>query len=384
MARWAAGTAALGALFGFGAGAAEAAEGTRTATVAATTTATVASTTTATAAEPRSWLDDWVAIPIVFYTPETRLGLGGMIIYSFDGPENQGARRSNLQFRGFYTMEKQISFYLEPNVWMFGDFVGITGWMEWRKYPFKFYGVGNDPDLDVLDDYTEQVFEAIPQVTFRLHGPLRAGVNAHILTGEFKSYPADGLLVGTGAVGLGDLTAVGFGPTLGWDTRDSNFWPKAGSLVSLDLTIFNTAFGSDYSFTRFSADLRTYFNPWRDHALALQGLLRLSDGTVPFFFYPDLGGVRTLRGWYKGSLRDQHSYALQAEYRAPIWWRFGLVAFAGVGQVVPNLKDIDPTKLRGSVGGGLRFRLNDEGVNVRVDFAYGGQFEFYFQVGEAF
>ena len=98
--------------------------------------------------------------------------------------------------------------------------------------------MGNDPDLDVLDDYTEQVFEAIPQVTFRLHGPLRAGVNAHILTGEFKSYPADGLLVGTGAVGLGDLTAVGFGPTLGWDTRDSNFWPKAGSLVSLDLTVF--------------------------------------------------------------------------------------------------------------------------------------------------
>jgi outer membrane protein assembly factor BamA len=267
---------------------------------------------------------------------------------------------------------------------MFGDLVGITGWAEWRKYPYKFYGVGNSPDFEVADDYTERVFEATPQVTLRIYRALRAGLNAHVLAGTFEDYPADGLLVGSGARGLGSLTQIGLGPTLSWDTRDSNFWPKGGSLVNLDLTIFNRAFGADYDFTRFTADMRTYFNPWRDHALAVQGYLRLSDGAVPFFFYPSLGGTRIHRGWYNGSLRDQHALAVQAEYRAPIWWRFGLVAFAGLGQVVPDLGKLDLGALRGSVGGGVRFRLNDDGVNIRLDFAYGGQFEFYFQVGEAF
>lgn len=351
------------------------------------TSSTATTATAAVEAQESSWLDDWVLLPIVFYTPETSLGFGGMVVYTFDAPGNSAGgtgRRSNLLFRAFYTLEKQTALYLEPNVWMAEDLVGITGWFEWRNYPFHFYGIGNDPDLDVFDLYTESVFEATPQVTLRVHEGLRAGLNLHLLGGTLKDYPSDGLLVAQGARGLDDLFLFGFGPTLSWDDRDSNFWPTAGSLVNLDLTIFNEALGSDFSFTRFTADLRTYKKLWKDHVLALQGYLRLSDGEVPFIMLPNLGGVRRHRGWYFGSLRDQHVYLAQLEYRAPIWWRFGLTAFVSAGQAVPQLDDISLQDIRAAVGGGLRFRLNDEGVNIRVDFAYGGRFEFYFQVGEAF
>lgn len=350
-----------------------------------TETATAAPSAAAEEVEAKSWLDDWVLLPIVFYTPETRLGFGGMVVYTFDGPGGGGEyRRSNLLFRAFYTLEKQTSLYLEPNVWMLEDRLAVTGWLEWRNYPFHYYGVGNEPDLDDFDVYTEVVFETTPRVTWRLSGDLRGGLNLHLIGGNVKDYPRDGLLVRDDARGLGPSLTWGFGPSLSWDSRDSNFWPSSGSLLNVDLTIFEEALGSDFSFLRFTADLRGYTTLWAGHVLAMQGLLQLTDGDPPFTLLPRLGGTRAHRGWYNGSLRDQHVYLAQLEYRAPLWWRFGATAFVSAGQALPELDAVNLGALTYAVGGGVRFRLNDEGVNVRIDFAYGGQFEFYFQVGEAF
>lgn len=344
---------------------------------------TQTATTTDTVEAP-GLLDDWVLLPVIFYTPETRLGFGGMAVYTFDGPDNVGKRRSNMLFRAFYTLEKQTSFFIEPNLWMFDDFFALTGWYEWRNYPFKFFGIGNEPNFETPDVYTEKVFEAVPQATFRLMGSLRGGFNMHVLGGTLKDYPVDGLLVQNNAQGLDDTLLIGVGPTLNWDTRDSNFWPKAGTLINLDLTVFNKGLGSDFSFTRVTGDVRAYKELWLGHVLSAQGYFRLSDGNVPFIMLPRLGGTRRHRGWFEGSLRDQHVYLGQVEYRAPIYGRWGLVAFASLGQAMSRLGDISLSKAKGAVGTGVRFRLNDEGVNIRLDFAWGENFNFYFQVGEAF
>lgn len=356
--------------------------------VPATAVADVETTATSSAApavEDTPWYDGWVAVPILFYTPETRLGFGAMAVYTFAAPGNGPEdRTSSLRFQVFYTLERQTSFYIEPNVWMFGDDLGITGFFEGRLYPFKFYGVGNDPDLDVFDTYEERVFEAIPQVTYRVFGDLRLGLNLHVLAGTAQDYPQDGLLVSQDVVGLDGQISVGLGPSITYDNRDSNFWPRNGVLASLDLTFYDPNIGSDFDFRRFTASVSGYLNPWLSHVVALQAYAQLSQGEVPFNLLPNLGGTRRHRGWFFGSLRDQHALLVQAEYRAPLWWRLGAVVFGSLGQVVPDLGDIDPSAIRGSVGGGLRFRLNDEGVNIRVDVAYGGRTELYFQIGEAF
>jgi hypothetical protein len=47
-----------------------------------------------------------------------------------------------------------------------------------------------------------------------------------------------------------------------------------------------------------------------------------------------------MRGYYEGRFRERQLYAVQAEYRAHLFWRVGAVGFASLGGVA---RDIDGT-----------------------------------------
>ena len=93
-----------------------------------------------------------------------------------------------------------------------------------------------------------------------------------------------------------------------------------------------------------------------------------------------------MRGYYDGRYRDRHLLAFQAEYRLPVWGKFGLVGFAGLGRVAPTLGGLDFSGLKYSAGFGLRFKIAPrEGANLRIDWAFGqGTSGVYFTAGEAF
>ena len=78
--------------------------------------------------------------------------------------------------------------------------------------------------------------------------------------------------------------------------------------------------------------------------------------------------------------------AAQAEYRLELPKRFGLVAFAGVGEVARALDDFNMQNLLPSVGAGLRYTLAKQNhINLRLDFAVGRDSQaFYVSIGEAF
>jgi len=50
----------------------------------------------------------------------------------------------------------------------------------------------------------------------------------------------------------------GFGVTLSYEGRDNRYTPARGSYVLLDFHVFEKWTGSDFGFTRWSADLRKY------------------------------------------------------------------------------------------------------------------------------
>ena len=94
-----------------------------------------------------------------------------------------------------------------------------------------------------------------------------------------------------------------------------------------------------------------------------------------------------MRGYYDGRFRDKNQVVLQAEYRVPLFWRLGMVAFGGFGTVSNNFSDLDIQYLKYSSGLGLRVALNkSEKLNLRLDYGIGqGKAKgFYFQLGEAF
>jgi len=108
----------------------------------------------------------------------------------------------------------------------------------------------------------------------------------------------------------------------------------------------------------------------------------------PFDLMPQLGGDVLLRGYFAGRYRDRQLLALQGEYRTPVWWRLGLVGFAGIGQVADNWGALGLGHFHPSAGVGARFQLSrTEGLNIRADYGWGfdaGTTGFYLSVGEAF
>ena len=95
-----------------------------------------------------------------------------------------------------------------------------------------------------------------------------------------------------------------------------------------------------------------------------------------------------MRGISNASLyRDKKSFFTQVEYRRYLFWKLGIVAFLGVGDVADSFEDFNATEFKYVVGTGLRYAvLKDEKLNFRFDFgiAKEGQSAFYISMREAF
>jgi outer membrane protein assembly factor BamA len=124
----------------------------------------------------------------------------------------------------------------------------------------------------------------------------------------------------------------------------------------------------------------------RKHIIALQSKARYGFGQVPFLDMSNVGNDDMLRGYPKNRFRDANFLGTQVEYRFPLFWRFGGVAFAGAGDVFKEHRDLSMQDLKYSVGAGLRFVVNPaERLNIRLDYGYGKEGGyFYFVVAEAF
>jgi outer membrane protein assembly factor BamA len=197
---------------------------------------------------------------------------------------------------------------------------------------------------------------------------------------------APGGQLASGAVtGAEGGTTSQLGATAEWDTRDSTLNPRSGALLRVDLRRADPALGSDFEFGLMRLDARRFLSigPSR-HVLALQAVLELRSGDPPFYDTGKLGGGDLMRGWYAGRYRDRQLWSAQAEYRLPLIWRMGAVAFGSAGAVAHDPSGLADT-LRLAGGGGLRFAFSDRvPINLRLDVAYGNATSVYFGLGEAF
>jgi len=77
---------------------------------------------------------------------------------------------------------------------------------------------------------------------------------------------------------------------------------------------------------------------------------------------------------------------VQAEYRRPLWGRFGFCAFAGLAQIQPKPNLLSISEFHPAGGIGLRYKFNvRENLNVRLDAGFAGPSPaFYLTFAEAF
>lgn len=331
-----------------------------------------------------------VLLPLLFYEPETELagGVGGLLTHR-RGSQPAAARPSSMFFYAIYTMLGQFQAQAEPIFYFQGEDLLLTTKLTFELYPNKFWGVGdNTPDASETG-YTPRRFaiESTFQRKLPLLNNLYVGVQYQLETTSITHIETSPPLPLSSFPGGQGGTVSGLGLILNWDTRNDVFTPSRGSQFQASFIVNDSVLGSGFDFTAVKADLREYvpgFFP--GHAAAFQFLYQSANGTPPFYRYAMIGGDSVLRGYYKGRFRDNYLVVLQAEYRLPLWHRFGFVGFAGLGNVGPDLKRIDLKRAKYSVGFGLRYKLSrEEGANVRVDLAFGkGSMGLYFTAGEAF
>jgi len=330
-----------------------------------------------------------VVLPLLFNMPETKWGggVGGLLTYRPEG-HSPDSRPSSLYFYAVYTQLKQFSTKWEPEAYFRGETYFFKGKIQFERYPEKIWGLGNDTPAVHEEDFTPRTFvlelsfqKKIWPVRNLYAGPLYQFESYAVL----KSEPG-GLLDSETWPGASGGTSSGAGFIINWDTRDNVFFPGRGRYWQVSAVWNSKLLGSGFNYVSLKMDLRRYVSLLSSHVLALQALYQAVVGEPPFKSIPKLGGDSIMRGYYLGRYRDRHLLAFQAEYRLPVWWRFGLVGFAGLGQVAESRGRFELGNMKYSAGFGVRFKIApSEGTNIRLDFAWGkGTSGFYFTASEAF
>jgi hypothetical protein len=295
-----------------------------------------------------------------------------------------GAETSS--FLGAVTVTARRQYIVEwfPDAYFAGG-TRVEGELRYQHYPDVFYGVGPDTPEALEEDYTSRVADVRARVQRMVRPGLRAGFEGRLRHENMVSVEEDGLLADGALPGDDGGTAVGVGVVATWDTRDNLFSPRDGRFAELSWTLHDGLLGSDFDFHRVVLDGRTFVPLGEASVLALQAYLEAAPGRAPFSFMPLLGGRSRMRGYREGRFRDRVFATIQGEFRFPVWRRFGSVAFAGVGDVASRPADLRLSSAEVAGGVGARFRLTDEGVTLRGDFAVGREGTgLYFTIGQAF
>jgi surface antigen Omp85-like protein len=325
----------------------------------------------------------WFALPVVFYMPETRLGFGALGGVHFR-VEPQ-LETSDVQIIASGTARRQALFNLTSQLFP-SEELALGGVVKLSRYPDFFYGVGNDTPARAKEAFTSRSVEVqLSPEWYLVPHRLRTGPRAWFRQESFRDLAPGGQLASGTLPGVEDYAALGFGWSASWDTRDSRFFPRRGNAVEAWYLLSRRPAGDAPRFGRGALDARQFFPLGGQVVLGLGGHFELAHGDVPVTLLPRLGGDQNLRGYYQGRWRDHFMYSGQAELRLPVAGRLSATVFAGASDVAAQLSAFDSRTVRPAAGAGARFRLTDDGLNVRLDVAVGAEgANVYFSLGEAF
>ncbi|MGC8734154.1 MAG: BamA/OMP85 family outer membrane protein [bacterium] len=161
------------------------------------------------------------------------------------------------------------------------------------------------------------------------------------------------------------------GINLSKDTRDDEFYPAKGILYSFDTSAFFKNSGNLDSFSKFSFEVRKYFNLKNEKVFAIRFFIGLATDKIPFVYQYTLGGSDTLRGYDFNSFIGSKALLLNLEYRFPVSKKienlYGAAFIDAGGAFQPN-QSINLNKLGLDYGVGIRFVVPQFG-SIRVDYA---------------
>lgn len=328
--------------------------------------------------------------PILFFTPDTRWSIGAAGLSAFRLKEKTDSiantRMSYLKFLGIYTLNKQFDSEMSWNIFTPEEKFLIKGEVRFRSFPDRFYGIGNQTLVANEELYSYNLLRFNTLFMRKIGRNFFAGLDYEFEKEYNFKYTEEGDLESGNIHGYNGGVGSAIGLVALHDNRDNILNAYSGWYAELSSYYFAPWLGSTFNFLKINGNLKKFIELRPRHVLAFQAKTRMTFGETPFLDMATLGGDDILRGYASNRFRDHHFFATQVEYRFPLFWRFGMVAFAGGGDVFSRPQDLSWRNMKYAAGIGFRFLVNTaERINGRIDFSYGAEgFNFYFGVSEAF
>ncbi len=329
--------------------------------------------------------------PAIGYTPETEWTLGAIafIVFEDKRKDDNYHRPSSLTPFFVYTTKKQMLLKSELDIFFLnGNNLNFDA--RYFNFPDVYYGIGNDTDVDINELYTNQFFRVDGRFYKPVQPKLFVGFNYDFQYNRIIDRVPGGLLETDSPNGIQGGWNVGAGLGFQYDNRNSTLYPTSGRQFIANLITYHSAIGGDYDYTKYEVDYRQYFEflgPKNIVAFQFRTNL-LSGDNIPFYKLSAIAGDSRLRGIaHRNLYRDKNSMFFQVEGRQDLFWRFGGVLFAGVGQAFNSFSAMNTDNFRFVYGLGGRFQaMRDQKLNLRLDLGFSdeGQYAFYLSVREAF
>ncbi len=303
-------------------------------------------------AEKEDKEQNWGGTPYFFTGPDTGFGLGFAILYrNMFGKEGR-----DTTFSFSYT-ETLYQYY--DLTWEEPYFLSDQGRLKLKfhyenKPAIRYFGQGNDTELDRLCNYSWAMGSVAPTYIYRFPRTdygifgVRGGIEYKFADPEDARvdepyeddynrpisdvYPE---LFHSKEFDHNDF----WGPkiTAYRDSRKDRFplgggreeivWPLKGGYEEIEYKRYDEAFGSDYSLQTFSLDVRRYFPVISDdNIFVIRGKLLINQGNVPFYEMANYGG----RGYYGNRYIDKCATEYNIEFRRGFYPGKSLPVFGGV------------------------------------------------------
>lgn len=328
-----------------------------------------------------------LAIPLLFYTPETEFGFGaGAQLFFKDKDLAENAKLSNVFGTLIFTSRKQFIAQLKTRTFLNQDKYILDGNFKFQIYPNVFWGIGNDTKEEDAEDYNQRVFEFDASFLKQIPGNVNFGFLFSLADYNITEVQDSGLLASGTIEGSDGALLIGMGVILNVDSRDNYFSPLFGGFYQFKANLTSKAMGSTHSYNTFHLDFRKYVNLGKKRVLAFQLYTRLNFGIAPLQGQSIYGGAEVARGYFRGRYIDDLMYVAQAEYRHPVGRRWELAGFALTGNVSAFQENLFGVS-KASFGFGPRYFIKKDNRSVlRLDIAFDveGGSGIYFGVNEAF
>jgi outer membrane protein assembly factor BamA len=332
----------------------------------------------------------YVLLPLLYYTPDTRLAVGAAGVYYFRTAKGNDTvpepRLSYVQLLGDYTQNRQLDVWSLWSIFTKGEKYLIRGELRYRNFPDRYFGIGNASSLTQEERYAYDLFSLKLLVMQRFGKHWFAGFD-YSLRHQFNfKYFTPGELASGRVTGFDGGTGSALGGVITYDSRDNIVNASKGQFFEFSSYRYHPFLGSTFTYTNLNASYSHYQKLPNTMIWASHGVVRANFGDVPFLDLAKVGNDDILRGYPSNRFRDRHYIAAQTELRFTLYKRFGGVAFVGLGDVFNTANDWSIQRIKYSVGTGLRYALNkEEKLNARIDVGFGREGPaVYISVAEAF